>query len=530
LKQRKTQTFNFWQEEFQIGSSDIEFISNQILEENRIFYLGEIALLLVQKYCEEEEQQILQLQDGRLYQPQEHYEVGERVFFPQLDFAVGMVTHLREGTHPNYDNFSVIGVTFREGQPPHEFAAGFQHDHALNLGSEGSLADLQGLMTPEDVYSTYQKLILTKIKATLSSNADFARFQDQYFLVDLLPEFQEGLFNIADATIDINNKPLSIDSLVQEMRLAGDAEVTDITRFLVNYKLAGNENFKDVGPTGQILWYLTRLQPSEAVIKPLRLEIEPTDSYDVSLLDDDLQVLLAEIDDESTHPDDILPVAADVKEIIITLIYSHWRSGTLPITLKTQTFFPSSSHNPVLLEFVDGRTGDSFPGWVSQHKYVFGLNNWYKKNALPVGTFIRLQRTDDPLRIIVNFESVRSQRDWVRQASVENHKLVFKMNTGSIGCKYDELMMIGEDNSAKVDELWFETQEKDVSVYSLLCAVFPELSKLSPQSTVHAKTLYTAVNFLRRTSPGIVFQELVEQPEFVGMNHGYWSYNPHKDS
>jgi hypothetical protein len=41
---------------------------------------------------------------------------------------------------------------------------------------------------------------------------------------------------------------------------------------------------------------------------------------------------------------------------------------------------------------------------------------------------------------------------------------------------------------------------------------------------VHSKTLYGAVNVVRRCSPGLVFSVLFGLPEFVTAGDGYWIY------
>jgi hypothetical protein len=130
------------------------------------------------------------------------------------------------------------------------------------------------------------------------------------------------------------------------------------------------------------------------------------------------------------------------------------------------------------------------------------------------------------MRVIVDYQAMRAQRDWVRTATLSGHKLVFQMNKEAINCKYDELMIIGESNPAQIDTLWLNSLEKKQSIYDILSQVFPELSKLNPQSTVHAKTLYSAVNIIRRAGPGLIFQELVDHRCFIPMRHGYWIYDP----
>ncbi len=526
LIQRKTQNLTYWQKNFSVTQKDFEFISNQIIEENRLFTLDDIAIALVKQYCDlEEVQSRSELQQGKLYQPKESYEVDEKLVFPMLDFAVGAVTYTREAQHPDYGTFTVIGVDFENKRgPTREFAANFSHPHLLN-DSDQSFSSLQGAMTPEEIYEAYRDTIRPKVEDAFDANDEFVRFQGKYFLTGLLVDFHEGLFNIADAAIDINQGPLGIDPLIEQMGLTEGKEITDLLRFGVSYRLANDDRFEDVGPSGQSLWYLERLEPPEARHKPRRLQFTP-EPYDASDFDDDLYDLLVQIDDEATEPEDITPVDPELNEITITLNYPHRRVGTLPLTPKTETFFPTSDYNPVRFEFVDGRSGDTFPGWaVSHHRYVFGLEAWFNENNLPVGAYIHIKRGKTPLQVIIEYEPTRTQRDWVRLATVTNNRLTFQMNKEPLACRYDELMIIGETDPGQIDSLWLKTEDRQESVYRLLRHIFPELSKLNPQSTVHAKTLYSAVNIIRRVAPGVVFQELTTRACFIPMDHGYWTYD-----
>ena len=525
MNQRKTQTAEYWKKQFQISEKDIESIYQYILEQNRPVALNDLAVNLVKQHCDAEEMATRSdLQNGRIYQPKDKYEIGEAVIFPALDFAAGSVESTREGNHPDYGNFTVMSIRFNEGGRVREFASDFTQDHPLNA-SEQSLANLQGLYSSEELFDLYKSSILPKLQDKLNSNEEFVRFQDKYFLSDGLSEFNEGLFNIADAAIDINQGPLSAAALIEQMGLGTADEVSEITRFSVNYHLVNDDRFDDVGPTGEVLWYLDRIEPPEAHHPPRRLQAEP-EIYDISLLDDDLLDLIAEIDDELTDEEDAAPPEPDRKSVTLVLNYPHWRVGTLPLTPKTLPFFSTSAYNPVLFDFVDGRTGNTFPGWVvSEYNYVFGLEKWYTKNKLPVGAYIKLKRTDKPRQVVIDYQATRTQRDWIRMARAVKNKLTFQMNPSAINCKYDELMLISDVNPAETDKLWVNAQERDTSVYQILRNVFPELSKLNPQSTVHSKTLYSAVNVIRRVSPGIVFQELVSHKCFIPMNHGYWTFD-----
>ena len=52
--------------------------------------------------------------------------------------------------------------------------------------------------------------------------------------------------------------------------------------------------------------------------------------------------------------------------------------------------------------------------------------------------------------------------------------------------------------------------------------LLPELAKLSPQGNVHARTLYAAINLIKRTPPGPLFAALITQSKFRAMGDGYW--------
>jgi hypothetical protein len=63
----------------------------------------------------------------------------------------------------------------------------------------------------------------------------------------------------------------------------------------------------------------------------------------------------------------------------------------------------------------------------------------------------------------------------------------------------------------------------------LIRSVFLSLVKLSQNGMVHSKTLYGAVNLLRRCPPGLVFAALFRLPEYVTAGDGYWIYQGSAD-
>ncbi len=51
----------------------------------------------------------------------------------------------------------------------------------------------------------------------------------------------------------------------------------------------------------------------------------------------------------------------------------------------------------------------------------------------------------------------------------------------------------------------------------------PELTKLNPNGTVHAKSVYSAVNIVRRCPPGPIFHALISNPNFRDAGNGLFA-------
>jgi hypothetical protein len=75
-----------------------------------------------------------------------------------------------------------------------------------------------------------------------------------------------------------------------------------------------------------------------------------------------------------------------------------------------------------------------------------------------------------------------------------------------------------------VDEVWLRLEEGKTTLRSLVADVFRELAKLNPQSTVHARTLYHAVNVVRRLPPAPIFTELAQQPCYIHVGDLYYRF------
>ena len=523
--QRKTQTSSYWQEQMAVSRQDVDYLYDRILDAAKPIPTATLAQMLIDRHCRREEEMVqAELSKGPAYQPQDQYEVGAQLIFPALDYVLGTVVGTRSGRNPEYGDFTVIQVRLGGQAGVREFASALQGEHRLNhKEGEGELMVASTLIPSIELYERYGTSVERRLAAALKEQDSFICYRDQWFLRDMLAKIHVGHLNIVEALIEVKGAPLPTADLLQELGLPGEIS-PDIQALSLSSALEEDERFDNVGDSGREIWYLRRLTPEPVTNPPARLVIKPV-PYDRQEIDQELLLIEREIDDEGSG-EEVMGPSRPIYKTSITLIYPHWRLGTLPLTVRTRGLFPQSAthHTPVVL--IDGQSGDKMQGWVvHQEQYVYGLKDWYQRYELPAGALVKLERTRDPRIITIDFEPRRLKRLWLTVASVEEGKLVFQMSKLPVSCEYDEQMAISEQDPAAVDRLRARLQAREDSLFQVMVQIMPELIKVSPQGTVHAKAIYCGVNVLRRTPPGPVFALLSVKPCFVPMGGGYWTFD-----
>jgi len=519
--QRATQTPEYWGSAFSIVEEDSEHLLNLFFEDELPRTDDELALGVVRRRCQREEAAVSrELSKGALYQPKNVYEAGQRLVFPALDYAVGNIAAVRDGRSPEYGPFQVIRVQF-EGKPEREFAANFPYPHRLNEQSAGTLPETSNSMlrSPEDLYHMYGAQVCEKLTTALQCRPEFVCLFGKWFPAGLVADVNVGHLNLAEAVLDMaGGGPLPTETLLRDVGLPREINKR-LQEFSLNYALYKDERFDEVGPTGEVLWFLRRLEPPEVLWPPRRLMYAPI-SYRRDLLDKTLIRIERELDDELSE---LSPPDEPPDEVTFALTFPHRRVGTVPLSPTIATLFPTGRTHRIRFTFEDARSGQRWPGWVvREHNYAFGLDTWYEANDVPVGGWVQLARSDEPGVVMVDLESRRPKREWVRMAAVRDGKLVFEMLKRQMMCEYDELMVAAVDDTAGVDNVWVRVEEQRRPLADLIQDIFPQLARLSPQGTVHSKTLYSAINILRRIPPGPLFAELVAHPLFRPVGEGYW--------
>jgi len=517
---RATQSPDYWGSRFTLSGDDRELLLNLFVEDEQPRSSDELAQALIRHRVEREEATIRRKRQaqGTLYQPKRAFQVDEQVVFPALDFAVGRVAAVRPGHNPDVPVlFKVIQVAM-EGGGVREFAAEFSGDHRLNDDAV-LLSPTDELVPPEEIYARHKSTFVPHLRILLQNSPEFVWLAGKWFPRSLLVQINEGQLNIAEAILDMNGGgPLPTEALLPELGLP--AEVNRALQiFSLNYALYTDDRFDEVGPTGEILWFLNRLEPADVINIPPWLKCAPLNVPSAALTPD---LLRAErlIDDELSQ----LPAPDEpVSEVTFTLMYPHRRSGAVPLSPTIANLFPSGRTHRIRFQFEDARTGKRWPGWVVRERdYAFGLDTWYSANDVPPGAYIELRRGSEPGVVIVGLQGNRLRREWVRVAVPKDGRLTFEMLKRPIPCDYDEQMIVFVDDPLSIDKVWQQVNDRSTYMPDVLEQLLPELAKLSPQGNVHARTLYAAINLLRRTPPGPLFAALITQSKFRAMGDGYW--------
>jgi len=515
----QTQMPEYWGEQFSLTDSDIEQLYNHFIEVEKPQSIEQLVMTLISDRVDNEIRSIKRMAKGHeIYQPQNEYQIGDKLLFPAMEFVQGTVSSVRDGFNPDEGSFNVIKVDVKDKSL--EFASNYKAPHILSQDHDADVIDLIDL-NADDLFNQYGETVRKKLYRQLSNHSDFIELGSLWFVESLLVDVDTGHLHLSEAILEMHEGgPLQADDILPHLDL-DPAIGIDVQRFSLNNALLRDDRFDNVAAEGQFTWFLHRLEPPEVVKTPARLKYDPVPT-DRDLLGPLLLQLEHELDDEWSDLKSVKP--RDSNQIILT--FPHRWAGTLPLNNRTNSLFENTGSGRQRLIFVDDETGAEIVGWVVPEKrYIFGFKDWFDDNQIPVGGYLRLSPSDDPGVFNIGFDRRRPQREWVRLATVSDNRLKFELKRRSIGCGYDDLLIVGTEVVTAVDALWRRIDGTERSNASLLAEIFPSLAALSTQDTVHAKTLYSALNMLRRMPPGPIFAELVRNPAFQTVGDHYWLFD-----
>jgi hypothetical protein len=500
---------------FQTEPEDLEFISAYLLEQETPLGPEELAVQLIANRLSRPEAEPAGRSGEKMYLPKERYAAGDQLFFPALKNAGGQVSQVRNAGTINGNNFDVIDVQMQDGSR-REFAAGLV-EHVLNNPPK---KEDKPKIDAAAVAKQHAKQIVPKIVAALKASPDFVYIAGRWFPKALIVDVNAGQMNVAEAFLDMAaGGPLPTSQLLGEVELPTGVN-PKLAEFSLDLALQGDQRFDEVGPAGEVAWFLRRLEPEAVREVPLYLRYDEQD-YDRAALGEDMLDLESRLDDELTPweaQEDVEPKLLDVP-----LLYPHWRAGTLPLTLKMGHLFPTALESPrVRFEFVDAQDGTRFQGWVVRPaRYIYGLREWYVTRGLMPGSLVRVRRGEKAGEVLVSVEAHRASKEWVRTALMgADGGVVYATLKQQVNGAFDERMMLhlpGELTA--LDAAWQRRAGRSANLENVVSDALRDLAKLNPQGHVHATELYSAVNLTLRCPPGPILALLASSPRIQHVGH-----------
>jgi len=522
--QRRTQNLAYWREHYEVDEADHEFLYDILGNAAEPMSIEALAVAVIDRRCQIEESRIRnELSRGQMYDPQESYQVGDALVFPAFEYRFGEVIDSRPGENPEHGEFGVLTVRFEDNDRERMFAAGLDTPHVLNRDSDDFVISDAPLLSAQEIYDEVGDALTLTFEGHLQENTDyFINAGSKWLTTDQMAPVNVGHLNIAEAMIEMKDEAVSTSDLLDMVEI--DPSLSESVRiFSLETAMHSDGRFIQVGQVGASAWSLRTLLPDAALEIPLSLKYEPID-YERSGLNVELLQTEWEIADEWSEGGVADSTPSQVPSIIVHLTYPHLASGVLPLISAARSLFPQGDGVCTAVTLIDGRWGQRFPGWVMHEgRYLAGLDKWFKEHKLLVGAAITLQRTNDANEIVVDLKPQRMKRVWVRTARVEDDRLVFQMERKQIACEYDDNLALFVADPGKITEFAAHVDALETSVETLVEQIMPELTKLSPQGTTHIKTLYSAVNVIRRLTPGPIFAALPKIPGATDTGSGFWS-------
>lgn len=510
----ETTSFNF-----EIEDEEIDDLQHFLLEYGEPLSTQRLAFALLENRFQRERDRLLSIQQDCIpYDPASQYQIGDYLLFTAEDNAIGEIIGDRPGKNDEQGDFQVLQLRFENGNV-REYAANLTPAHPLNLHHNQSLFSNDVEDRAQALLSTQSHHILPALRQRLLATGKLALGADAWFPNDLLWEITAGQLQLMEAVLQLNaGGPLTPEELLEQSGEISE-EYHPLLIFSLNVALKADDRFTEVGPAGYILWHLTSSLPKESRAPQSILRHSSSSVAPHPDLDSDMVDCIRDLDDEWSDGD----ANAVTEAATITLTYPHRRAGTLPLNASLRGMFPNSRVNRCIwMKFVDGKDGKTYSGWIiPEGRFVLGLASFYRKYEIPIGGYLLIQRTDTPTHLNIDFISTNERSESIRLAVPSENRLSFSEQRRQIGVAYDDLMIFGVDDLNGLDQVVSATRKMPLS--HLVREIAGALSLLTPQGAIHFKTLYSAVNLLRRVPPLPLCNELIASKDLRTVGGNYWT-------
>jgi len=515
----KVNTFSseYWQQ-FTISKADSEFIYNYLLDKEIPLASEAISLALIADRIQRE--QAASSKDKSvaeiIYKPKETFSVGDTIVFPSLAWEHGNVISVRNGVNPEITGLQVIEVEF-EDSVIRNYAANYE-EHALN--AEQNQRSFKNINI-ESIFKEYGNKIITELEQFLSTNDDFVRIAGFWFPRSLVVDVHVGHLNLVEAILEENKGgPLSTKALMLQVDFKSNTN-ENLLEFSFNLALQEDSRFDEVGPAGETLWYLKALEPEDVrVIPEFLIQSSPPST------DQRIKGLIQQFEGVESDELELSDVNEETSNSLkISLLYPHWRSGTLPLTRNLKQLFPTAYESArIRFDFIDAESNQCFQGWVVRNgNYVSGLIDWYQKHELIPGSLVSVWKGDKPGQILINAQKSRQNKEWLKTVLIgTDQALVLALLKQPVSVEFNERMVFMITDVDALDIVRANTVTRKESLERTIIKMMRELGKLNPQGHVHAQELYAAVNLIRRAPPSAVLEKVISEPQISHLGDLYF--------
>ena len=514
---------SYWQNLI-LDSEDLENITTVLLDYGRPLSIDSLLRSLITlRISRESENEAKQKESmGQIYIPKEKYFVDDDLVFHALGWESGKVVSVRDGKNPEFGVFSVLEVKMTDGNS-RQFASELsKHD----LNNPSSEKKEQNNLDVDEILKESKSILESKLITKLEQEKEIVRVGDKWFPKSLLVDFNQGHLNIAEALLDMQNGgPLGSAELLTQMDISLSDDI-ELNEFSLNYALKKDRRFDEVGTSGTFTWFLRKQEPEPVREIPLFLKFD-FDEEQIIELPKSADSILQTIDDELEAGNQLYN-SEKVNSTSITLIYPHWRTGSLPLNQRTRSIFPSAMETErIKIKMIDKDNEQEISGWVVRpFGYVYGLENWYKEKELIPGSIINIETSSEPGSIFIQVQKRRSNREWIKTVLVgADGGIVIALLKQPVSAGFQEQMAIVVPDVSAMDLIWKARSTKVRTIKADVLKMVQELSKLNAQRHVHFTELYSAVNLLRRCPPTPILHVLFSEPEFSHVGDQYFHLN-----
>lgn len=528
-------TEEYWRS-FALSDEELEHLHDLIIGKGIPQTTTFLAYEVIERRCQAEAKAVkTEITGERVipYHPRETFEKGQRLKFKRLGIA--RVVETWSEHHSYHGEYLALRVREEATGEVRVFMAavkrGFEDYEPVEMEvPEGwGLGKPAPYVAPGEVVEQFGNYVREVLTNRLGQDERFVHFGEEWFLADLLERVSMQELTLVEKRIREAGEPLKLAALVA----VPDEPQTDedfVRRFSCNYALAQDGRFDNVGTVDAPLWFLLALEPAEVVTKPEHLAIPAVPSTrEYEYIHEELEQVAKDLDDEA---EETAPPPAEFiqsrEPVRFVLNYAHLAAGAVPLTNRIRRVFPRPAGPRSWITFVDAHSGTRLAGWVMhEERYAWGLKEWYDAYGIRAGNYVTLQATENPTEIRVDFDELPQPRvERVRVATRgKDGSWRFEWQEREVRYKYDPLMFIAETRFEELESLDWEAEQVGKPIFEVMCDLFPALAE-SEGGNVHAKTLYQAVNLVRRCAPATVFCQLSQRVCFDPVGEGYWTYDP----